>query len=150
MKKILLPTILLTFFLSQSQQLKTPSEFLGYELGTEFTRHHEVVDYYEYVASTLPNQVKLTSYGQTYERRPLMLAFISTQENLRNLETIRQEHLESLSGSGAASKAIVWLSYNVHGNESVSTEASMKNHSYTINNKKFLSRKYGHNHRPLH
>lgn len=126
MKKILLPAILLTFFLSQSQQLKTPSEFFGYELGTEFTRHHEVVDYYKYVASALPNQVKLTSYGQTYERRPLMLAFISTEESLRNLETIRQEHLESLSGSGAASKAIVWLSYNVHGNESVSTEASMK------------------------
>ena len=36
-------TLLLSISIS-AQQLKSPSEFLGYELGTEFTRHHEVVD----------------------------------------------------------------------------------------------------------
>ncbi|WP_108425403.1 M14 metallopeptidase family protein [Flagellimonas amoyensis] len=109
-----------------SQQLKSPSEFLGYELGTEFTRHHEVVDYYEYLAEAAPDRVKLTVYGQTNERRPLLLAYVSSPDNIGNLETIRQEHLKSTQGSGSSEKAIVWLSYNVHGNESVSTEASMK------------------------
>ncbi len=99
---------------------------MGYELGTEFTRHHEVVDYYEYLAKEAPDRVKLTTYGQTNERRPLLLAYVSSSENISNLENIRTEHLKDIEGAGNSTKAIVWLSYNVHGNESVSTEASMQ------------------------
>ncbi len=109
-----------------AQQPKSPSEFLGYELGTEFTRHHEVVDYYEYLAKEVPDMVKLTSYGKTNERRPLLLVYVSSADNMSNLEEIRQEHIKDTEGAGSGSKAIVWLSYNVHGNESVSTEASMQ------------------------
>ncbi len=111
---------------STTAQLKSPSEFLGYELGTQFTRHHEVVDYYEYLAKEASDKVKLTIYGQTNERRPLLLAYVSSADNISNLESIRQEHLKDTEGTGNSSKAIVWLSYNVHGNESVSTEASMQ------------------------
>lgn len=118
-----------------AQQLKSPSEFLGYELGTQFSRHHEVVDYYEYLAEAAPDRVKLTVYGQTNERRPLILAYVSSAENLSNLENIRQEHLKDTEGTGNLSKAIVWLSYNVHGNESVSTEASMKTIYELLTNK---------------
>ena len=107
-------------------QLKSPSEFLGYELGTQFTRHHQVVDYYTYLASMEPDRMNLLEYGKTNERRPLLLATISTKANMANLENIRQEHLKSTEGTGAPDKGIVWLSYNVHGNESVSTEASMQ------------------------
>ncbi len=124
-------TLLLSFCLLFSvaliaQELKSPSEFLGYELGTQFTRHHEVVDYYQYVAKTVPDRMQLTEYGKTNERRPLLLAFVSSAANMANLEDIRQEHLKNTTGGGNGSKAIVWLSYNVHGNESVSTEASMQ------------------------
>src|SRR5690606_22508096 len=52
--------------------------------------------------------------------------YVSSAANMQNLESIRTAHLESTSGAGNAEKAIVWLSYNVHGNESVSTEASMQ------------------------
>ena len=109
-----------------AQELKSPSEFLGYELGSRFTRHHRVIDYYQYVANTLPGMVKTENYGMTYEQRPLMLAFISTEENIKNLENLRQEHLKNTRGEGNSKTAIVWLSYNVHGNESVGTEASMQ------------------------
>lgn len=110
----------------EAQELKSPSEFLGYELGTQFTRHHEVVDYYHHLAAARPDQVKLITYGKTYERRPLLLAYISTASNIARLEDIRAEHMNNSEGNGNPKKAIVWLSYNVHGNESVSTEASMK------------------------
>lgn len=126
MTKYLFSLILLVSICVSAQQLKSPSEFLGYELGTQFTRHHEVVDYYKYLAESAPDRVQLTVYGKTNERRPLILAYVSSAENLVNLETIRQEHLKDTQGTGNSSKAIVWLSYNVHGNESVSTEASMK------------------------
>ncbi|NNF18327.1 MAG: zinc carboxypeptidase [Flavobacteriaceae bacterium] len=126
MKQLLLTFSFFWMFLAFSQDLKSPSEFLGYELGTEFTPHYRVEDYYQHVATSRPGQVQLQSYGRTYEGRPLLLAYLSTESNMQNLESIREEHLKSLQGSSEAEKAIVWLSYNVHGNESVSTEASMQ------------------------
>jgi hypothetical protein len=126
MKKFLVVLILISYNLILGQNIKSPSEFLGYELGTEFTRHHKVVDYFKYLANQLPNKVKIEFYGETNEKRPLFVTYISTSENISNLENIRQSHLKSTIGKGNSNKAIVWLSYNVHGNESVSTEASMK------------------------
>ncbi|WP_347922340.1 M14 metallopeptidase family protein [Pontimicrobium sp. SW4] len=121
--------VLCSVSITMAQQIKTPSEFLGYELGTQFSRNHQVVDYFKHVASTMPNQVKLEHYGKTYERRPLVVAYISSEENMKNLETIRENNLKStglLSGNATSNDiAIVWLSYNVHGNEASSTEASM-------------------------
>ncbi len=110
----------------QAQELQSPSAYLGYPLGTQFTRHHEVVDYFRYVAATVPEQIRLQEYGETNERRPLLLAYLSSPDNMSNLEGIRTEHLKNTDTGGNGSKAIVWLSYNVHGNESVSTEASMQ------------------------
>nr|WP_298927763.1 M14 family metallopeptidase [uncultured Allomuricauda sp.] len=135
MTRFLLLFFVFVSFSISAQQLKSPSEFLGYELGTEFTRHYEVVDYYEYLAKEASDRVKLTIYGQTNERRPLLLVYVSSATNISNLENIRQEHLKDTQGGGNTSKAIVWLSYNVHGNESVSTEASMQTIYELLTNK---------------
>ncbi len=121
---LLLVTLSLSLF-TIAQDLKSPSEFLGYELGTQFTRHHQVVDYYEYLAEAASDRVQVQAYGQTNERRPLLLAYVSSKENISDLENIRTAHIATTEGNGNPSQAIVWLSYNVHGNESVSTEASM-------------------------
>ncbi len=136
MKFFLCSTVFLFSCIMSSQELKSPSEFLGYELGTQFTRHHHVVDYYEYVAKTASDRVQLHEYGKTNEGRPLLLAYVSSVSNMQNLEHIRTEHLKSTTGEGTASKAIVWLSYNVHGNESVSTEASMQTIYELVTSKK--------------
>ncbi|WP_026775111.1 M14 family metallopeptidase [Polaribacter sp. Hel_I_88] len=126
-----LKAILLLSFLTIgtifSQTIQSPSEFLGYEIGTRFTRHHKVVDYFEYVSNTLAN-VQLEKYGETNENRPLYVSYISSEENIKNLENIRKNNLaqtEILSENTTNKTAIVWLSYNVHGNEASSTEASM-------------------------
>ncbi len=108
-------------------QLKSPSEFLGYEIGTQFSRHADVVAYFEHVAAN-SEMVKYADYGKTNERRRLTYAVISSAENLANLEKIRTDNLKNigiLSGSATPEKAIVWLSYNVHGNEASSSEAAM-------------------------
>ncbi|MFP4845582.1 M14 family metallopeptidase [Winogradskyella sp. PE311] len=112
-----------------AQNIKSPSEFLGYDIGTQFSRHHQVVDYFKSVSETLPNQVILETYGKTNERRSLYLAYVSSEENLKNLEIIRENNLKNaglLEGRPTSTEvAIVWLSYNVHGNEASSSEASM-------------------------
>lgn len=114
---------------SFSQTIPSPDDFLGYEIGTQFSRHHQVVDYFKAVAKSVPNQVVIEKYGETYERRPLHLAYISSAENIRNLDAIRENNLKNaglLNGEANSPEvAIVWLSYNVHGNEASSTEAAM-------------------------
>ncbi len=122
--------LLLTF--SALAQTKSPEQFLGYHLGERYTPHFNVVNYFRQVAETNPSTVKLEQYGSTNEGRPLMLAFISSAENISNLENIRKNNLR-LAGSSLDKMAadekgpvIVWLSYNVHGNETSSSEAAMK------------------------
>jgi len=115
--------------LSIAQNIQSPGDFLGYDIGTQFSRHHQVVDYFKAVANEVPNQVKLEKYGETNERRPLYLAYVSSEANIKNLESIRTNNLKNtglLEGApGSTDIAIVWLSYNVHGNEASSTESSM-------------------------
>lgn len=128
MLKYLLSICTLIYFGGINAQLQSPKAFLGYELGTQFSRHHQVVDYFEHLEAN-SSLLQLKSYGKTNEGRKLQLAFISSQENLENLESIRREHLQNsgiISGPKNDNKVVVWLSYNVHGNESSSTEAAMK------------------------
>lgn len=124
--------LLLSACCSYSQTVPSPGAFLGYPLGARFTPHHHVVDYFMAVAAAAPDRVKVERYGATYEGRPLLLAYITSPDNLRRLEAIRKNNLR-LAGVLKDSVApderapvIVWLSYNVHGNEPASTEAAMK------------------------
>ncbi len=109
-------------------QLLSPSEFLGYELGDRFTPHHRVVAYVKHVASEATH-VQLERYGMTHEGRLLFYAVISSPDNMSRLHDVRTNNLRlaGLADGPADENApvIVWLSYNVHGNESVSTEAAM-------------------------
>jgi hypothetical protein len=113
------------------QQLKSPDEFLGYPLGSQFTPHHSIVNYFREASVAKPALMKLEQYGKTNEGRPLLLAIISSEENISRLEEIRKNNLR-LSGmlndqpGNPDAPAVVWLSYNVHGNETSSSEVSMK------------------------
>ncbi len=141
MKKNIIFTILFTLFTFSAiiaQTLKSPAQFLGYVLGSQFTRHHKVVDYFNYVSENSAN-VKLEQYGITNENRPLYLSFISSEENISNLENIREDNLKRagiLNGAVTSEVATVWLSYNVHGNEASSTEAAMQTLYELVTNKK--------------
>ena len=123
--------IFVSFFISSRSQLKSPEEFLGYKIGSHFTPHWKVVNYFEHVAANSSSMVKLQRYGATNEGRPLLVAYVSAAENIQNLENIRKNNLRLADQSpdkmaaNEAAPVIVWLSYNVHGNEASSTEASM-------------------------
>ena len=131
MKKNLFLFILLVFSMfSLFAQLKSPDDFLGYPIGTKFTPHYKIVNYFQHAVAAMPQQIKLQQYGQTYEGRPLYLAFISSAANISSIENIRKNNLQ-LAGlengnTTNTSIPIVWLSYNVHGNEASSSEAAMQ------------------------
>lgn len=112
----------------EAQTMQSPAKFLGYELGEAFTYHHRMVDYFEHIGKESV-KVSITHYGTTSERRPLIAAFISSPENIVNLEEYRKSNLGAIGMGEATSgvqKPFVWLSYNIHGNESVSMETAMK------------------------
>ncbi|MFD1095413.1 M14 family metallopeptidase [Salegentibacter chungangensis] len=129
---------ILTFHTGLAQEIKSPPEFLGYEPGEQFTRHANVVNYFEHVAEN-SSLVNYHTYGKTNEGRPLTYAVVSSEANLKNLESIRRNHLSSTGiakeNNGTSDKAVVWLSYNVHGNEASSTEAAMKTLYHLITEK---------------
>ncbi|OLY93184.1 Zinc carboxypeptidase [Cnuella takakiae] len=109
-------------------QLQSPEQFLGYKVGTRYTPHWRIVEYFRHVAAQKPDMMKLQPYGQTNEGRPLMVAYVSMPQHISNLETIRTNNLRlatAESGSTANAPVITWLSYNVHGNETSSSEAAM-------------------------
>lgn len=130
-KKIQFLTFLLSFSfcLTAQNNLKSPNNFLPHKLGEQFTPHYLLVDYFQHLDAN-SNQMKLIEYGRTNQQRPLLLAFISTPENLNNLETIRKNNLRRanlLEGEVDNNNpiSIVWMSYSVHGNEAAAAESSM-------------------------
>ncbi|HPH33505.1 MAG TPA: M14 family zinc carboxypeptidase, partial [Chitinophagaceae bacterium] len=115
-----------------SAQLKSPEDFLGYKIGTRYTPHFKMVNYFQHVAANMPSMVKLQNYGQTNEGRPLLFAIIASPENLSQIEQLRMNNIrlanlakDRMAPQEENAPAFVWLSYNVHGNETSSTEASM-------------------------
>lgn len=131
MKKILFLLSSIVFSLSLQAQLKSPDEYLGYELGSRFTPHYRIVGYFDQAAAALPGQVKLERYGLTNEGRELLIAIVASPENLARIDEIRKNNLR-LTGllndkpGDVNAPVIVWLSYNVHGNEPSSSEVAMK------------------------
>ncbi|MGV3767891.1 MAG: M14 metallopeptidase family protein [Chitinophagaceae bacterium] len=131
MRKLLIAIVLLFSLQIQAQTVSSSEKFLGYKVGTKFTPHYRIVDYFRQMATTHPDRIKLEQYGETYEGRPLVLAFVSSPEHIGKLEQVRLNNLRlaQLSNDKTApsekAPAIVWLSYNVHGNEPSSSEAAM-------------------------
>ncbi|MBA2330486.1 MAG: zinc carboxypeptidase, partial [Flavisolibacter sp.] len=116
-------------FTSAFSQVQSPEQFLGYRIGDRFTPHFRIVEYFRHVATASPSTMKLEQYGETYQGRPLIAAFISSASNISSLETIRNNNMALATGNRSAyagtAPALVWLSYNVHGNETSSSEAAM-------------------------
>lgn len=141
MKRIIqLFAFLLAGYCSQAQNIPTPKSFLGYEIGQQFTPHYKIVSYFEALAKAAPQQMKLEQYGTTNEGRPLLLAYIASSQNLANLETVRMNNLKLAGYEGGngntSAPAIVWMSYNVHGNEASSSEAVMKTAHFLLTDPK--------------
>lgn len=138
MKKYSILLLILTIFLGSTfaQKIQSPSEFLGYKLGEQFTPHYRIIEYYQYLTSVSKN-IKLQNYGKTNEGRSLFLAYVGSANNIQRLEDIKKSNLlrAGINNDSSTSKLndvlkdqpiLVWFSYNVHGNESASSEASLQ------------------------
>ena len=124
MNKFIILSIILSLvsnlFAQETQSLKS---LLGHEIGAVFTRHHEVISFYEKLHMAFENESKIIEYGETNEGRKLMLFLMGSAENIDRLDELKNAHRLR---NNSSKLPIIWLSYNVHGNESSATESSIQ------------------------
>lgn len=116
--------------------IPTPQQFLGYEIGSRYTRHDQLVAYFDELAKH-SDKIKVERIGSSYEGRPLLIATVTSAQNQHQLETLRRQHVtladlaQPLSAAGN-SPVVVWLGYSVHGNETSSGEAALLTAYYLV------------------
>lgn len=119
--------------------IPTPQQFLGYEIGSRYTRHDQLVAYFDELARH-SDKIKVERIGSSYEGRPLLIATVTSAQNQQQLETLRRQHVtladpaQPLSAAGN-SPVVVWLGYSVHGNETSSGEAALLTAYYLVANR---------------
>ena len=107
--------------------IDSPETFLGYEIGSQHTRHDQIVAYLAYLA-TASNKAQISYYGKTHEGRKLPILAISKQEHLSKIKEIQKNHVDfALAGKELRPETpiVINLGYNVHGNEPSSSEAAL-------------------------
>ena len=113
--------------------IQSPESFLGYEIGSQHTRHDQIVAYLEYLSNT-SEHAEISYYGKTHEGRKLPILAISSKAHLLNSEGIKKAHVNFALGNTIEEPKIpliINLGYNVHGNEPSSSEAALLT-AYTL------------------
>ena len=115
--------------------IPAPETVLGHKAGQNFTFHAGLKSYYLTLAQA-SDRVALNPYGTTNEGRTLYLLTITSPANHARIEDIRRATarlsdprrttLEEAQQIAATMPTVIYLSYNVHGNESVSSEAAVQ------------------------
>jgi len=121
--------------ITYDSDIPSPKDFLGYELGSAYTMHSDVMRYFERL-DELSDRITFHKYGETYEGRGLYYAVITSEKNHALIDQLRNNNLrladpDSLNSTASdlvisKQPVTVWLSYNVHGNEPSSSEAAMQ------------------------
>jgi len=112
---------------SYDERIPQPSDVLEFEVGEWHVRHDQLVHYMEALAEA-SDRVQLEVTARTWEHRPVLLLTISSPQNLRRIEQLRQEHLDAIADNAPVQPtdpAVVWLCYSVHGNESSGSNAAL-------------------------
>ncbi len=127
MPKIIISSVLVYFSvcIATIAQIPYPS------FGDRFTPYDEVLAYLNSPAFTQNPKIQKINYGLSNEGRELQLVAVSAPENIERLANIKNQHLirnhlkEGIK-TNESIPAIVWLSFNVHGNEASGTETALK------------------------
>ena len=115
----------------------TPKQFTGFEVG-EWHFTHDKLYYYMLELAKISDRAIWEEYGRSYEDRPLGQLIISSPENIKNIEQLRQQHIQLCDPARSDSPDIkniplfIKLGYGIHGNESSAQNASVLTAYYLI------------------
>ena len=117
-----------------SNKIDKPSVYLGFEIGERVASPYQISNAILAWANQSDRMI-VKEYARSHEDRPLYAVFISSSENLNNLDTIKENvNLLSDGINTNANKAnslieelpaIAWMAYSIHGNETSGADAAM-------------------------
>ena len=135
---VLIAFLLLFPPISVAQNLRTPADFIGFPVGTDYklARWETIVGYFNHVAGN-SDRVNTREIGKTTEGRPFIIAEISSPDAIRD----RQLHMERqrkianprlIKDSAEEqrliqeSKVVVWINCSLHATEIAATQMAME------------------------
>ena len=108
--------------------IQTPEQFLGFKIGERHIRHHQLVDYCEYLGEK-SNLAVAEKYATSHGHRPLMTLTITSEKNHKRLDEILAAHRDlcdpqkSKAIDIADLPTVIYMGYCVHGDESSGANA---------------------------
>ncbi|MCZ8355137.1 MAG: M14 family metallopeptidase [Cyclobacteriaceae bacterium] len=116
--------------ISYNPSIPTPQSIIGHQVGEWHITHDRLVNYMK-ALDAASDRISLQVTGYSHEARPLLLLTITSPENHRNLESIRQQHIQ-LSDPNASTSldtkkmpAVFYQGYSIHGNEASGVNAAL-------------------------
>ena len=94
-------------------------QYLDGGLGHWHARTDQIEHYFSLLADNSPCAI-LHVIGRSVQQRSLQQLIISSQDNVQQLETLRQRHLQASSDG----PLVIWLAYSVHGGEASGAHAA--------------------------
>jgi Zinc carboxypeptidase. len=137
MKRLLSALLLLAATTALAAPIQSPSQFLGFEVGADrkLADYRQIVSYFHALAAASP-RVKVESLGKTTLGEDFIMAVVTSETNMRNLEKIREtaqkladprglsdDQIAQLARDG---KAIVLVTCNIHSSEIASSQMAME------------------------
>ncbi|MDN3596679.1 M14 family metallopeptidase [Zunongwangia endophytica] len=115
--------------ITYNPEIPKPQNIIGFVPGQWHVSHDRLVNYMTKLAEVSP-RISLENRGTTYEGRPLLLLTISSEENIKNIDQIRQNH-KALVEAGSEDvdikemPVVVNQGFSIHGNEPSGTNAAL-------------------------
>ncbi len=140
---ILLILILLPFQLLAQKELEyylpgnvqydsdipTPEEVIGHQIGEWHITHDKLVQYM-YAVAEASDRITISEYARTHENRPLVQLVVTSPENHKGIDRIKENHKMLMDPERSANldlsrmPVVLNMGYSVHGNEASGANAS--------------------------
>ena len=108
--------------ISYDKNIPTPEEFFGFQIGEQHVSHDQLVSYMKEL-DRLSDRITSKMIGRTHENRPVMALTITSPDNHRHIDKIKEDHVKltdpSVSAGLDVSKMpiVVYQGHSIHGNE---------------------------------
>jgi len=111
-----------------------PDEFLEFGIGERVAAPWQITSALK-TWSTQSDRIKVVEYARTHENRPLHAVFISSPDNINNLDAIKK-NISALADARSTSDrdaksiienmpAVAWMAYSIHGNETSGADGAL-------------------------
>jgi hypothetical protein len=110
-----------------NKNIPTPKDIIGHEVGEWHVTHDKLVEYMKALAAS-SDRISIENRGTTYEGRPLLLLTITSPENHKNIESIRQKHIDATDDPSvdiSKNPIVVYQGFSIHGNEPSGSNAAL-------------------------